>query len=250
MKQPKDHYVPEFYLKRWSESNADKKLLSCKYIVEKDSIQWTPRSPSGTCYERDLYGEIEEKFFKPLDNDASNVLSKLESENVVRQIKLDLGEGDHYNWATFIIGFIIRVPTKIESIENNFLEAGLDKSIARNQIPEIIKSERAIKDLRSLCWVFARVETNLELITCDNPLIFKPRNLSHPDCVIILPLSPKHFFLATRSQNLNRFPTDPRKMVKSINYEIIKNTKLRIFARTRHSIKDSYIIDHWKKSKA
>ena len=245
MKQPKDHYVPEFYLKRWSESNPDKKLFSGRYFREKNSIQWTPRSPSGTCYERDLYGEIEERFFKPLDNDASNILSKLESE-IIRHIELNLGEKDHYNWATFIIGLIIRVPTKIESIENKFLNAGLDRSIARNQIPDIIKSERAVKDLRALYWVFARAETNLELITCDNPLIFKPLNLSDPDCVIVLPLSPKHFFLATRKQNLSRFPSEARKMVRNINVEIIKNAKLRIFARTRDSVKENFIIKHWK----
>ena len=245
MKQPKDHYVPEFYLKRWSETNPDKKLFSGRYFREKNSIQWTHRSPSGTCYKRDLYGEIEERFFKPLDNDASNILSKLESETI-RHIELNLGEKDHYNWATFIIGFIIRVPPKIESIENKFLNAGLDRSIARNQIPDIIKNERAVKDLRGLCWVFARVETNLELITCDNPLIFKPRNLSDPDCVIVLPLSPKHFFLATRKQNLSRFPREPRKMVRNINVEIIKNAELRIFARTRHSIKENFIINHWR----
>ena len=159
MKQPKDHYVPEFYLKRWSETNPDKKLLSGRYFKEDNSIKWTPRSPSGTCYKRDLYGEIEERFFKPLDNDASNIVSKLESETI-RHIELNLGENDHTNWATFIIGFIIRVPHKIESIENKFLNAGLDRTIARNQIPDIIKSERAVKDLRKLCWVFARVETN------------------------------------------------------------------------------------------
>lgn len=244
MKQPKDHYVPEFYLKRWSETNPDKKLFSGRYFNAKNSIQWTPRSPSGTCYERDLYGEIEEAFFKPLDNDASNILTKLESETI-RNIKLNLGEKDHNNWATFIIGFIIRVPPKIESIENKFLNAGLDKSIARNQIPDIIKSERAIKDLRALTWVFARVDTNKELITCDNPLIFKPPNLSDPDCVIVLPLSPKHFFLATRKQNLRRFPKDPRKTVKSINVEIIKNADVRIFARTRHSVKENFVIKHW-----
>lgn len=245
MKQPKDHYVPEFYLKRWSETNPDKKLCSVRYFKDRNSIQWTPRGPSGTCYQRDLYGEIEKTFFKPLDNDASKVLSKLESEKI-SNIELNLGEKDHNNWATFIIGLIIRVPPRVEAIENKFSNAGLDRSVARNQIPDIIKSDRAIKDLRALCWVFARVETNLELITCDNPLIFKPRNLTDPDCVIVLPLSPKHFFLATRKQNLNRFPKDPRKMVKNINVEIIKNAEVRIFARSRNSIKENFIIKHWR----
>ena len=247
MKQSKDHYIPEFYLKRWSQNNPDKKLLSGRYFPEKNIIQWTPRAPSGTCYERDLYGEIEEAFFKPLDNDACDILTRLESEDIISPIQLDIGEKDHNNWAIFIIGFIIRVPDKIESIQEKFKNASLDKSIARNQIPQIIESERAVKDLRSLTWIFARVESNLELITCDNPLIFKPRNLSDPDCVIILPLSPKHFFLATSQQNTSRLVNNPRKIASSINTEIIKNAKIRIFTKNKNSIKDSFLIKHWSK---
>src|SRR5690349_21388224 len=95
MKQPKHHYIPEFYLKRWSQDNLDQKLFSGKYFQDTKKVQWTPHAPSGTGYERDLYGEIEDVFFKPLDNDACNILNRLESEHVVSPIKLDLGKKDH-----------------------------------------------------------------------------------------------------------------------------------------------------------
>jgi hypothetical protein len=112
MKKPKDHYVPKFYLKRWSQNNPDQRLFSARYIPVTKKLQWTPHAPSGTGYERDLYGEIEELFFKPLDNDASDILNTLESESAVTPIKLNLGEKDHDRWAVFIIGFMIAHQTK------------------------------------------------------------------------------------------------------------------------------------------
>lgn len=245
MKHPKDHYVPVFYLKRWSQNNSDKKLFSGRYFQDTKKIQWTSRTPSGTGYERNLYGEIEDIFFKPLDNDACNVLKKLEADDIVSPIKLDLGEKDHNSWAKFILGLIVRMPDKVKNIQDGFKSVALDIDIARNEIPNIIKNERSVKDLRSLTWVFARVNTNLELITCDNPLIFKPNNLSHPDRVILLPMSPKHFFLATSKENIARLEKDPRKMVANINIEIIKNANKRIYARNKYSIKDNFIIKHW-----
>jgi len=42
---------------------------------------------------------------------------------------------------------------------------------------------------------------------------------------------------------------NPRKIVASINTEIIKNANIRIFAKIKHSIRDSFIIKHWGKKK-
>ncbi len=249
MKQPKDHYVPQFYLKRWSQNNPDQRLFSGRYFPDRKKTYWTPHAPAGIAYERGLYGEIEETFFKPLDNDAAIILNRLESEDSVSPIRLDLGEKDHNNWAIFILGLIIRMPDKVEFIQNNFETIGVDKSIARDQIQQIIGNERAVKDLRSLTWMFVRVNTNLELITCDNPLVFKPNDLSDPDCVIILPLSPKHFFIATNQVNINRLGKNPRKMVANINSEIIKNVNRSIYAKNKNSIEDSFIIKHWRSKK-
>lgn len=250
MKKPKDHYVPEFYLRRWSQNNPDQRLVSAMYFPKTRKLKWTPHAPSGTGYERDLYGEIEELFFKPLDNDASNILDRLESESKFTFVKMDLGEKDHDRWAVFIIGFMVRMPDKIKFIRERFKNAGLTGSVAINQVPKIAQSERAIKDLRSLTWVFARVNANLELITCDNPVIFEPNNLSNPKCVIILPMSPKHFFLATSKENILRLEKDPRKMVMNINTEIIRNADKRIYARSMHSIENTFVLKHWLAEKS
>jgi hypothetical protein len=60
----------------------------------------------------------------------------------------------------------------------------------------------------------------------------------------MLPMSPKHFFLATNKENIARLEQDPRKMVMKINSEIIRNADERIYARSRHSVEDAFVVKH------
>lgn len=242
---PKDHYVPEFYLKRWARGGN---LYSAKIISHTGELHWTSHAPKGTGYERGLYGEVEEKFFKPLDYDASKLLVSLHEYDCARNRKLEIGKNDHEIWARFLLAQIIRIPMYVHEVCKKCCDAGLDPDQAREQIPEIIGNERALKDIRSMEWVFAKVDTNLELITCDNPIIFKPRNLQSEDCVLIFPLGPKHFFLATHNQNIARLEKSPRKMVSYINQEIIKNANERIYARSKESISNDFVQKHWTRA--
>lgn len=242
---PKDHFVPEFYLKRWSSCNSDGRLYSCQLIKHTSKMSWDSHAPAGTAYESDLYQEIEEKFFKPLDNDSCRLLRRFEEFGKSNPGKYDLGEKDHKIWAKFLLAQIIRIPHNVNHITREYNRHNIDAKIAREQIPKIICNETALQDLRSMKWVFATVDVNIELITCDNPVIFKPNNLSHENCVVILPMSPRHFFLASNASNFNGLESNQRKMVTSINIEIIKNAKDRIYARSRDSIKESFILKHW-----
>ena len=243
----KHHHVPQFYLKRWSQNNPDKELFSGRFFDNENKIAWGQFSPGGTCYKIDLYGEIEELFFKPLDNNAAKIVNTLGSQNIINPVKFDLSEKGHEDWAIFILGLLIRTPDNIKFIQDVFGRASINLDTTKNQFPEIIKNKKAIKDLRSLEWLFARVDSNLELITCDNPLIFEPKNLSHPNCVIILPMGPKHFFLAARQDTIRRLEMNPRKMVSNINTAIILNAKSRIYARKRSSIEEEFVIKIRKK---
>lgn len=244
---PKDHFVPEFYLKRWSSGNRDGRLYSCSYIKHSNKLHWDPHAPSGTAYERGLYREIEEKFFKPLDDNSSKLLTKLEDYGEIKLGKYDLSEQNHKLWAIFLLAQIIRTPHNIKKIADVYNRHGISAEITREQYPNIICNDTAIKDLRSMKWVFARVDSSLELITCDNPVIFKPNNLSHEDCVIILPLSPSHFFIASKECNFHRLEHNQRKMVSYINIEIIKNAKERIYARSCNSIKERFVMKYWSR---
>jgi len=60
----------------------------------------------------------------------------------------------------------------------------------------------------------------------------------------MLPMGPKHFFLATNKENIARLEQGPRKMVMNINAEIIRNSDERIYARSRHSVEDAFVVKH------
>lgn len=91
MKKSKDHYVPEFYLKRRLQNNPDRKLFSVRYFPMANKLQRTGHARSGTGFERGLYEKIETTFFQLLDSDASNILNRLESKNAVSPVKLAIG---------------------------------------------------------------------------------------------------------------------------------------------------------------
>ncbi len=242
---PKDHFVPVFYLKRWSSCNKDGRLYSCRLIDHTGKLYWDSHAPKGTGFEEGLYQEIEEKFFKPLDNDSSRLLTKFEELDNTFNGRHDLGEIDHELWATFLLAQIIRTPTNVNYITSQYAQHDVAPEVARQQIPRIIRNEKAIQDLRAMKWVFASVDANLDLITCDNPVIFIPRNLAHDDCVIIMPMSPRHFFIASKVDNFQRLEKNARKMVNFINIEVIKNARERIYTRNRESIKEQFLLKHW-----
>ncbi len=227
-------------------NNVAKKMYSGRYFPQKKRIEWTPRTPDGTCYEKDLYGEAEELFFKPLDDKSAKILNRLEDFSRREIGKFEIGEDNHRKWAIFISGLLVRSPTNIKWLQKLLKENQISENCLREHLPAIIENEKVISDLRSLNWFFAENPSNLELITCDTPLVFKPQNLSDPDCVLILSMSPTHFFLATKQDTFLRLPRNPREMVSHINAEIVQNATERVYARTRNSIKENFVIKYWR----
>jgi len=240
-----DHFVPQFYLRRWADKG---KLSVARYIEQKEEIVWSELSPKGTGYEEGLYKELEEKFFKPLDDKGAKTTEWFEENKTDYFNKLDMGAEKHLNWAKYILAQLVRIPEVFKEMTTKYVNMGITETDSRIIATKVIENENAIRDLRALTWVFANVGCNHELVTCDNPLIFKPRDLLHPKCVIILPMGPKSFFMATNKNNLSNLTTNQSEMVSSINQEIIKNAKERIYAKSKHSISESFLVKHWNKT--
>lgn len=237
----RDHYVPRFYLSRWA--GSDGKLARCQKIEQTREIHWKRVSPKEVAFERGLYGDLEEEFFKPLDNNSSQLLQLFDSEREERTKKLDLGHPKHRLWAKYLLAQLIRTPSNLNRLIDQYSIKGIDRKTAIEQLPVVIENERAIKDLRSLEWIITGSNTDRELVTCDYPLIFRPDDLSNPRCVIILPLGPHSYFLATKRANILSMEKDPRKMVGYINQETLKNARGRgrIFAANSYSLRDGFI---------
>ena len=223
----KDHYVPKFYLKNWY--STDEKLRSSRVDIKGKELQWKPFSAKGICYEKGLYKEQEENFYKPLDNDCTSFVREILSKKDFGKLKkLDIRSKDHELWAKYILSQIIRIPSNIHKMKLKY--DGISESVVLEAISGVASNSQALLDLRKLTWIVGDLRCDKQLITSDNPVIFEPKDLSNSRCYIIMPLSPKHFFLATKKENISMFPSNPELMVKFINRNIYRTANKRIIA--------------------
>src|SRR4051812_17007797 len=115
MPAQKHHYIPVFYLKQWSNRNGRLLEFSRPYG---DLVKARPTSPTGTGYVEGLYRlpglpdelaeEIENKFFKKIDDFASYAHKKL-----MRKYMPDWSPRMRLAWAHFILGVLIRSPKTV-----------------------------------------------------------------------------------------------------------------------------------------
>lgn len=239
----RDHFVPRFYLRRWA---TDEFLWTATRITHKKELFWKRKPTKSIGCKSGLYKAVEKRFFKPLDTKTSNFIKLFVEYDVGAPIKQKLSEEDANLWASYILAQYIRIPENVDFICKSYLEKGVSEETAKDQLPSIISNSKAIKDLRNMLWVFVTLSTSKELITSDNPLIFKPNNLSYKNCVLILPMGPKSFFLATHPSNYSRLEKNQNKMVSYINQQIIMGAKDWLFMRSQHSISHDFIKEHWK----
>ncbi len=242
-----DHFVPQFYLKRWA--GHDQRVAVFQNNPYK-GIVCDRHTPEHTGYEEELYKDIEEQFFKPLDGLSSGILLDLEREhaNTVKLFSKEYKLNEkHEVWAKFILGLIVRMPDKVGFIKEYCGNAGMTEEDALKRIPEIISNPNTINDLRKLKWISSDIQSNVPLLTCDNPLIFKPNNLRSPSCVIILPLGPHHFFLATSEGNLPRLEQNKHKMARHINKAIVMQAARYVYASSEYDVEKRFLEKNLKR---
>ncbi|MET2973121.1 DUF4238 domain-containing protein [Vibrio harveyi] len=117
----KDHFVPKFYLRNWYSS--DNKLRSARIDIQGKNLQWKPFTTTQICYEKGSYKEQEESFYKPLDNDCTNFVREILSKKDFGKLqKLDIGSKGHELWAKYVLSQIIRTPTNVNRIKNEYSE--------------------------------------------------------------------------------------------------------------------------------
>jgi hypothetical protein len=232
----KHHYIPEFYLKRWT--GADHRLVEfCRRY--KNRTVPRPTFPGGTGYVRGLYSIqdapigvrdiLEDKFMMVADGIASASLDVMLNDHVVPS-----GPNKH-GWARFMLSLLYRTPegvarsiALIRSFKENGKLAGLRDAYDAVRTPadpatpeeyikqygermegrllvdhlmRIIESPRVRGLLLGMQWHLGRMD-NLKhpLITGDRPIIMT-NGLSHPDSHIVMPLSPRHIFIAANTDS-------------------------------------------------
>jgi Protein of unknown function (DUF4238) len=221
-------------------------LWTANWVDYKKELFWKSRPTKSIGCKPGLYKEVEKRFFEPLDTKTDHFSKLFKEYGGGTPKKQDLSEEDTNLWAKYILAQYIRIPGNVKFICDSYLEKGISEETAKDQLPNIISNSKAIQDLRNMLWIFAFVSTENELITSDNPLIFKPNNLSDENCVIILPMGPQSFFIATHLSNYVRLEKNQRKMVSYINQEILRGARDWLFMRSKHSISHEFIKQYWK----
>jgi len=230
----KHHHVPIFYLRRWSGEGGQVHVI--RNINGK--IVRSNHAPAHLGFEYHLYSyhedfvaadraEIETKFFAPLDNQGAKIVTKMIAGSLLEKRERIL-------WVQFLLSMKVRTPENVERIRNegekvltremegaqreykqlkqdsdpdtaiDWLRVnrpGLIESIGVGQLSKIISNKKAMRDVLSFDWHIVDFKrSSKSLLTSDRPCVYT-QGLANPNCVIALPLSPRHAFFACRSNS-------------------------------------------------
>ena len=263
------HYIPQFYLSRWVDGNGQlvefskpyQNLVRAKKIYTKQG-GWENKLYALEGLRDDVAQMVEERFFRPVDTRAADVLTAMEKG------KIDLSGKDRVAWGQFLLSFQLRSPEHVRSIisrmhqlmENpsrdderrwrkqrrlgspmTMREALLDPdNRARSQrkalevMMEVSGSDKLGTAITSMIWGSRLMPYHVPaLLTSDRPLQWFGQ-LNNPDCQIILPIGPKRIFWAVASQHMSlQIQTTPSlELVSFLNNHIIRRAKNFVYAKT------------------
>ena len=276
----KHHHVPVFYLSRWS--GGDGTVHVIRNINGK--IVRSRNTPDYLGFEYYLYSyhedfdaadraEIETKFFGPLDNEGARIVSKMITGG-------PLEKRDTILWAQFLTSMRVRTPENVDKIRTEAQKAlvreiqsaqldyaklkqdtdprtavdwlrvnrpGLIESFGVGQLPKIASSPKVMQEVLSFDWHIVDFETSSKpLLTSDRPCVYT-EGLDKPNCVIALPLSPRHAFFAFRpNSNAQRvlMKTPISRLAAGLNESVVGQAVTRAFCQSIGDAPDEFFLRH------
>lgn len=227
----KHHFVPQFLLGRWVNPANRGRLVV--FSVRNGRLVAALRKPEYTGYEDDLYAlthdqigafskhDLEEKLFKPLDNDAAVARAKLEANE-------GLTERDRTAWTRFLASLRMRspdvlsflrgeavehlrktlaerdaktLPEGVEGTESHFERylPGLIQNAPLGHLANMIDHPDVISAFGGLTWATYELPALApRFLLCDYPGHVEG-GLHGPELTVILPIAPTVAFIGTRS---------------------------------------------------
>ena len=263
---PSDHhYIPAFYLRRWS-NKVDKKVI--QFTKDPMSrIVCTPRIAQNTGYETGLYSlkgypselaqQVEKNFFAPLDENASEALRMLEQHGHLA----NWNEDSRTAWTRFLLSLLLRCPADIKALGDyyqnqvfgnpgpiaeekyrtsrgpdhpeTFAEYLKDapKSLkARSQFEglcTLITDQKQVTEINQMEWrVLQSPVSAHSFLISDRPVI-RSASLSGQGAHIALPIGPRLLFIASPDSTFltSVLHSDQVKLVKTTNRHIVEGAQ-------------------------
>jgi hypothetical protein len=265
-KEGKHHYIPVFYLKQWA--GADGRI--CEFSKPYDRVKPRRVHPDGTAYVHGLNTiqglppdeaqYLETYFFKIADGAACRALRILLGGKSW-QFTADERSG----WSRFIVSLAARNP---ESLAKHMAagQAIYQEALPRLQadykarklptdpptyeeyaarrspnpggragailLQTVIDSPMIGNWINQMRWmVLHDARPPFLLLTSDRPIVMT-NGIVHPNSQIILPISPRHVFVATNNVKMENFIRDVmhrRQLIQQINERVTRQSRKFVY---------------------
>lgn len=262
MKHQDHHYIPQFYLGSWSDSSG--KVM--RYYRPHSGLVASPITPRGTGFEVNLYAlkdvsEADRQRFESdfmtrhVDTPASIALDIMAQDNSVDR----LTAMQKYDWAKFLFSLEHRTPERkkrldvsAEDVLTKELEAAQTEyeglkadddpptsveaaqkylgpavtNIGLKTLADAICNPRNIAMYVQMHWRIVAFQQDITpLLTCDRPL-YRSSGCGDPKCVVVIPLSPYHAFVAS---NFQIGKIEHRRFARSINDVLVSQSFKHVY---------------------
>lgn len=273
------HYVPRFYLNRWTVNNQITRFqwinnqFECRLIGIKRTagmnhlyaLKHYPQDPQ--LLERDFMGPL-------IDGPAAEVCQHL------CQSSAPLTGNQRASWTRFLMSLRIRGPEVIdrlrteaeEELRQNLmaspeeynklrspedpvnlydylekLRPGFVADFGIRMLPDLLNDGPIFKKIYEMYWWTHSFDgASVNLLTSDSPLIIST-GINNGNCVIALPLSPSLCFFATHNlKTASRVASRPAsRLARALNLETVKQA--RQFVYSNNQLQKKFIEKHLKK---
>ena len=106
-------------------------------------------------------------------------------------------------------------------------------------LPELVRSKRVVRVLSSFKWQTTTVNhAKYPLLTSDRPIIMT-NGLNLPDAHIVLPISPRRLFIATKNEESFRYflEMNPRALAEAVNNQVSQQARKFVFGSDDSQLK-------------
>lgn len=258
MNEPKKHhFLPEFYLKNWTNKSGKLVQFSAPY---KNIIKAKRTYPGGTGYVDRLYTlegfdgatsqEIEKLFLSPVDSNAALALQAMHNGSEAKS-------KERQAWAKFLVTLLFRTPAEVRLVKSIIMQTiaeieGWLAHLISQHVPdhlqldaleglEEIKKQRISQSFSALINIMSGTEltdriagmkwaiidlshSTHSLLTSDRPVVVdKIEDGSTIITIISIPVAPKKLFVAaTEEWVLAKLKSDNvQKITKAINTSVV-----------------------------
>jgi hypothetical protein len=231
------HYIPQFYLHQWADANGQ----LVRYYRPHKAVVATRTTPKWTGYEDSLYSfegtaperrnAIEKDFMSPKVDDPASIAMQV----LIAMDAAKLTDDLRIAWTRFVMSLHVRNPERVEQIKQAAAQGLRDSlradpeeyekrrspddpssllewaelntpAIFDNQgmrmLPGVIEHRPTVEAIIQMRWMtVGTAEAFPDLLTSDRP-VYMSHGVNDERCFIVVPMSPKFMFFATRDPNM------------------------------------------------